>query len=455
MEVSADSAPQHRPHRTLQTLAVLTALSIPSSDARQSADAPAPASAPWTTVDPHAPEGFPSNPHDSPLSEVAGPPSRPTTSAPSSDPAQGERDQRLLGPLTPSNPIETVASVPRDDTYSPLWWAVVILAAGQVVNTIRGLVNSPKDFSAPVRRIRNRSHFEAGRDLSSPSMNSHIFENVANADGETSRLQLSDVITKKKPKLATMINNSEAQRVFLGAAERCEQDQPFPSLEFGKAAQTTLSKIRRRLHVGSDKSPQELQQVYLRELNKIFRDAYSELHKDGLLVKERESAIRKAIISAFESNFPLSEEDKRAFERVPLVHASWHRAIWICEVKPRISRDLILADISDEMFEQFGDESKVSELLETSPQHRERIVQFRQAYLQEQAYVRRRDSADERNLFPRVKVFTDISDKTVPAFIAALLAKYDRRDLAAQLAQVARAHVTKASRSNGEEPPAS
>lgn len=469
METSVDQTPRavSHPHRSvslLQAGAAAIALGFVSSpDTKQAPDlgtapnASVPASGPLVDF------AFPPNPADSPLNDISAPAHREITTAPATLPKlvpdgtetkqPRERDPRLLGPLTPSNPISRVASVPNDETFSPLWWAVAILAAGQIINTVRGIVKSREDFSAPVRRLRNRSRFEARRDLSSPSMNAHIFEYVSPEEGGPSKLQLSHVITKKKPKLATMIGNPEALRVFVAAAERCDEHEPFPSLKFGEAAETTIGKIRRQLGYPSEKHPRELQRVYLRELNKIFRDAYSELHKDGLLVKEREVQIRKAILSAFELNFPLSAEDKRAFEKVPLVHASWHRAIWICEVTPKVSRDLILADISDEMFEMFGDGAQVATLLESSPNHQQRILEFQDAFKREKAYQEQRGATDEPYLFPRVLVYTDISDKTVPAFIASLLAKYDRKDLAAQLARIARARASgEAGRGDEQEP---
>lgn len=473
MEISSSpprSAPNSPPSRDILCAAAVTlALVLPSSSKRHEASFPpesphTPFTGPLTTPatelpwlsELQAPDAAKLGTHVWPGVPWAAEQSTPVTE-PATDPGLGAPEPekaaapptskpadvaKSFGPLAPANPIAKVAAIPQDETYSPLWFAVALLALAQGVNTIRGIVKSREDFSVPVRRWRNRSRFEAGMDLSSPSLNSHIFEQVTLPSGERAT-GLTHVVTKKKPKLATMIGNTEAHRAFLAAAELCDQNQEFPSENLGDAAASTMGALRSMFYRGSGRarSPEDLQRVYLRELNKIFRDAYSELYKDGLQIKEREDRIRKHILQAIEVNFPLSEEDKRAFEKVPLVDESYHRIVWLCEVNPKVSRDLILLDITEERFESFRDPNEVESLIKASPNHQQRVRQFASAYRREQEYQRTRGERDEPLLFPRVLAYIDISDKTVPAFIAALLAKYDRKDLHDHLTAVAQSTI--------------
>ncbi|MBN8549004.1 MAG: hypothetical protein J0M12_06795 [Deltaproteobacteria bacterium] len=392
---------------------------------------------------------FPQDPSNSPLQELSAPKPAPLEStqekpnpapgeplgssvdAPAPQPQPPSRAPSLVEALTPSTPVSKLTSLRADE---PITWITIgtgSLALLGLANLLRGVINIPKDLGAPIRRWKNRVHFEAGRDLSSPSTNTHIFEKVSPAEGLPERWQLTHILTKKKPNLPVTINNPEALRVFLQAAGSCTEQQPFPSLNLGIAAQTMGGRIRQRL-LGTHargRSPEQLQAVYLRELNKIFRDGSSALFKDGLSKRQVEHSLRQRIRQAYEANGPLSADDQaafRAFDKVPLFHEGEHRSIWICEVIPKISRDLIQVEIAEEHFQLFGNPKNVREMLETSPSHAQRIRQLEAAYHREQEYQNSRKAEDEKFLFPKVFTYTDISTEVTLGFLLSMSARNDR-----------------------------
>ncbi|MBX7136401.1 MAG: hypothetical protein K1X83_00355 [Oligoflexia bacterium] len=273
--------------------------------------------------------------------------------------AQG-REVKFNLPAVPPQKAETGASLPQPAKLSDWVFKGSGLALGAfgVISTLRG---SGKVFKYLYECVKDREEFVGRECLKSPSCNLHsLTENQEHLDLEIHSID--------KPELDDIIRNGYATRVFAKALALCTSEQPFPSLNLQRAASAL---IENRMAVAERKEAANLK-LHLQELNKLFRDEYSSLYRDGL--------------EAHAVGLKTTQDT--------------HILIPICEVVPNNGRDLVFVAIAERDFLRFGKPEDLARIRPTLGRAPLRIAQLEQAYTAEQEF-RQQHGCD---LFPRIAV---------------------------------------------------
>jgi hypothetical protein len=221
------------------------------------------------------------------------------------------------------------------------------LGIAGAISALRGTMKVVEHFK---ERWDARSQFDRGQWFDRLTCNM-----VAISDeGGVKKL---DVLTFASPQLSDFITNKYAQEIFISAAKQCDDDQPFPTLNFSRDRHGRLDGLNR--------------------MNKYFRESFSSIYQDDIV--------------AAGMGLPTMRGTFYLLPTCELVHKG---------AKP--GRCIGVIALSESTFNSLGDSQEVEKLIADNPSMKDRIEKMRDAYIEHMAYAKKYGPDGE--LFPKVTV---------------------------------------------------